>query len=253
MPSGVFCPRVQYIHSKTCVLFLMSVMSVDFRKSKMIHLVRVFKKRQGWLFLTFPEVIATSSNCGISTLVRQSQKHFCFLSAALSLLCKNHKVFTLFQRRKVIKESRMSCPEWTVNGRLRVPGRIVRRCAMKTFGHCRTLVSGQAVDTCCQELNGIPPSSRDIRSGGSYINTAPWPPSLTPGAPQVSSVPWPSGPRDLAELHMLQVSFTEKKIDDQTDRPSSAAYFVSSRWLWPSAGLAWLRVTLSLKPQGTGL
>lgn len=37
---------------------------------------------------------------------------------------------------------------------------------MKTFGNCETLVSGQAVDTCCWELNGTPPFSRDTRSEG---------------------------------------------------------------------------------------
>ena len=50
------------------------------------------------------------------------------------------------------------------------------RCLMKTFDHRGTLVSGQPVDACCQEVNGIPPSSRDTRSGGSYINIASWPP-----------------------------------------------------------------------------
>lgn len=157
---------------------------------------------------------ATSSNCGISSPLSSKSKasHFCFLSAALSFLCKNHKVFTLFQRRKVLNESCKSCPEWAaLRGTwMGDSSCAVRRCLMKTFGHCRTLVSGQAVDTCCQELNGTPPSSRDMGSGGSYINTASWPPSLTPGAPHVSSVPWPSGPRDSAELHVLQVSFTER-------------------------------------------
>lgn len=142
--------------------------------------------------------------------------HFCCLSTALSFLCKKITVFTLFHRRKVLKENRLSCLvsgfrfKRHLNRRLRVPGHTIRRCLMKTFGHCRTLVSGQAVDTCCQELNGTPPSSRDLRSGGSYINTASWPPFLTPGAPHVSSVPWPSGQRHSTELHSLQVSFTER-------------------------------------------
>lgn len=81
-------------------------------------------------------------------------------------------------------------------------------CLMKTFVCFRTLVSGQAVDTCCQELNGTPPSSWDMRSGGSYINTASWPGSLTPGAAHVFSAPlWP---RDRADLQMSQVSLAER-------------------------------------------
>lgn len=34
---------------------------------------------------------------------------------------------------------------------------------------------------------------------------------------------------------------------------STVCNFVSPQWLWPSAGLAWLSLTLSLKPQGTRL
>lgn len=42
----------------------------------------------------------------------------------------------------------------------------------------RPLLSGQSVDTCCQELNGRLPSCRDLGSGGSYfiqpLDLLPW-------------------------------------------------------------------------------
>lgn len=63
------------------------------------------------------------------------------------------------------------------------------RCVVVTFGHCKTLVSGHALDTCCQEQNDTHCSSEDIRSGGSYINTASWPHSLTPGEPNDFALP----------------------------------------------------------------
>lgn len=96
--------------------------------------------------------------------------------------------------------------------------------------------------------------SRDIRSGGSYINTASWPPSLTPGAPHVSSVLWPSGHK-AAELHRLIIRChlqRDRYMTRQTgcQRSSIVCNVVPSQWLWPSAGLAWLRLTLSLKPWG---
>lgn len=45
----------------------------------------------------------------------------------------------------MLNESYMSCPEWSRLQRNIESGRTVRRCLMKTFGHGRTLVSGQAV------------------------------------------------------------------------------------------------------------
>ncbi|KAI4814216.1 hypothetical protein KUCAC02_003419, partial [Chaenocephalus aceratus] len=64
--------------------------------------------------------------------------------------------------RKVLMERFMFCPEWSrVQRRLTIWGSLT-----KTFGHCRTLLLGQAVDTCCQELNGTRPSSRDMRATG---------------------------------------------------------------------------------------
>lgn len=218
----------------------------------MIHLIKSFKEKKR---LTFPEYHgnhliswkydATSSDCGISSLVRQSH-----LSAALPFLCK--RVFTSLHRGTGLNWT--AC--WVESGS-EEPGSPRRRCPMKTFDRCRTLVSGQAVDTRCQELNGTQPSSRDIRSGGSYINTASWPPLLTPGAPHVSFLPWPSRPRHSAELHMLQVSLTERWIDGQTYRPSH----ISRGWrlCFFAVAVTLSRVglisgmTLSFKPQGTRL
>lgn len=183
----------------------MSALNVDLRKDKMIHIV----KKSLWekTGLTFAECCdnhliswrdgATSSNCGISSLLHQSQKPAIFVFFQLPSLFSHPTVYFLQEEKGakwelhaiVLRGVRDVRNADTWIGGSPVLERIVRRCLMKTFGHCRTLVSGQCVDTCCQELNGTTPSSRDMRSGGSYINTASWPRSLTPGAPRVSCVP----------------------------------------------------------------
>lgn len=198
-----------------CLIFLMSVLIVDIRFS----LSESFRKgKADFSRLPWQPFNILKERCHfiklwyfLSSLSKSKACRLCFLSAALSSLCSSHKVFTLFWRRKALNQSCKSCLEWTWDPKeLEIGGvwMLWERCSMRTFGHCRTLISGQSVDTCCQDLNGTLPSSRDVRSGGDYINTASWPPSSTPGAPHVSSLPWLSGSHDSVELHMLQVSFT---------------------------------------------
>lgn len=124
----------------------MPLHSVYFQQSKMIHLVNFWKEIQGWLLLAIVAISwrngATSSNSGISSPVCQSQKSasFVFLPSCCSV--------------KIAAKRELSVVSWD------------SLCLMKTFGHCRTLVLGQPVDTWCQELNGTPPSSGETRSEG---------------------------------------------------------------------------------------
>lgn len=98
-----------------------------------------------WCHLIYLWHYLSSSSKSKCFVFFQSPSHFFF--------CKNHNHSHVHRN---VKEKR----------RLLAPAHTVKWCLMKTFGHCWTLVSGQAVDTCCQELNGTPPSSRDRRSEG---------------------------------------------------------------------------------------
>lgn len=246
-----------------CLLFLMSVLSVDFKQSKMIHLLRVWRKfKADFSRLVWQSANVLKERCHFICLCyflsgssKSKACHFCFLSAAPCFLCKNHKVFALLPRRTVLNVS-MLWVEWVAFRGTWIGGSL---CLDTLWGGAwgRPLaIAGLWFQvrlwTHAARSWMPPPSSRDIRSGGSYINTASWPPSLTPRAPLVSSVPWPSEPWNSAELHMLQVSFTERQIEEQRDRQadiftvcnSSAAVTLSR------VGPA-LALSLSLKPQGT--
>lgn len=136
---------------------------------------------------------------------------------------------------------------------LLAPAHTVRWCLMKTFGHCWTLVSGQAVDTCCQELNGTPPCSRDRRSEGQLhqysLLTSPLDPwrtlSLCTLAIRVKVLSSPAyimctGRQTMARETGSETSSTDCSLD-------------GSQWRWATAGLARLKLAFSLKLQGTTL
>ncbi len=152
MPSDIFSPRWQSMFNVcycSCHYWVLTLVTAN------RFTLQSFSENSR---LSFPDhcgnpVIswrngATASKCGISSPVHQSQTPAIFVFFQLpSLFCVKIPVFTLFQRRKVLNESFMSWPEWVVlRGTWAGDTHTVRRCLMKTFGHCRTLVSGQTVD-----------------------------------------------------------------------------------------------------------
>lgn len=205
----------------------MSLLSVYFRQSKMIHLVKFFKENSRLTSYHGNHLIswrngATSSICGISSPVRQSQ---------------NPASFVFFQLPCDKRE--LSVVSWVRRIQRNVKRRhTVRWCLMKTFGHCRTLVSGQAVDTCCQELNGTPPSSRDIRSEGQLHQYSLLTSLLDPWS--TSCLLCTLAIRVKVLGRAAYVTFSERQTmarETGCETSSTVCSLVWSQWQWASAGL----------------
>lgn len=121
-----------------------------------------------------------------------------FLSAALSFLCSHHKVFTLFQRRKVLNESCKSCPVWTWDLR-----NLNRRCldALRKGAQWRPLATGGLWFL-------VRPWTHAARSW-----MAPYPPLETRGQGATTSIqppdllPWPLE-RLMSSLSTLVIGLT---------------------------------------------
>ena len=174
----------------------------------------------------------------------KSLTFFVFLSSALSLLCKkkkkkkrkkNHKVPTLFQRRKVPNESCMSCPE-----------REGRECGAPWWRPLATVGLWFQVRPWTHAARSWmaprPPPETWGQGPATSIQTS-WPPSLTPGEPRVSSVPWPSEPRDSQSCACHRCRLQKREIDDQS-RASQTSSVVCSFCLSSAA------VTLSRDGRG---
>lgn len=153
---------------------------------------------------------------------------------------------------RVLSESHSQ--EWKRKKEAPGPAHTVRWCLMKTFGHCWTLVSGQAVDTCCQELNGTPPSSRDRRSEGQLHQYSPLTSLLDPWKTLCLLCTLAIRVKVLSSPAYIMFTGRQTTARETGSETSSTDCSLDcSQWWWASAGLARLKLAFSLKLQGTRL